>query len=83
VFRRGAINGLLPGRLPSPREYLGCEDFLVYCPRSSNAQAISYIANMLLCTATLTALLVIGGMEQNPGPGVEVENSLQILCTGC
>jgi hypothetical protein len=38
---------------------------------------------MLLCAATLTALLVIGGVEQNPGPGVEVENRLQILCNGC
>jgi hypothetical protein len=51
--------------------------------RESNGQAISYKANMLLCRATLTALMVIGGVEQNPGPGVEVENSLQILCSGC
>jgi hypothetical protein len=49
----------------------------------SNGQAISHTANMLLCAATLTALLVIGGVEQNPGPGVEVQNSLQILCSGC
>jgi hypothetical protein len=32
-FRSGAINGLLPGRLPSPQGYLGCEDILAYCPR--------------------------------------------------
>jgi hypothetical protein len=38
---------------------------------------------MLLCAATLTALLVIGRVEQNPGPGVDVENSLQILYSGC
>jgi hypothetical protein len=38
---------------------------------------------MLLCAATLTALLVINGVEQNPGPGMEVEHSLQILCSGC
>jgi hypothetical protein len=38
---------------------------------------------MLLCAATLTALLVIGGGEQTPGPGVEVDNSLQVLCSGC
>jgi hypothetical protein len=50
--------------------------------RESNGQAISYISNMLLCAATLTALSVIGGVRQNPGPGVEVENSLQILCSG-
>jgi hypothetical protein len=35
---------------------------------------------MLLYAATLTALLVIGGVEQNPGPGVKVDNSLQVLC---
>jgi hypothetical protein len=38
---------------------------------------------MLLCAAALTALLVIGGVEENPGPGVEVDNSLQVLCSGC
>jgi hypothetical protein len=38
---------------------------------------------MLLCAAALTALLVIGGVEQNPGPGVEAENNLQILYSGC
>jgi hypothetical protein len=51
--------------------------------RESNGHTINYIANMLLYAATLTALLVIGGVQQNPGPGVEVENSLQILCRGC
>jgi hypothetical protein len=44
--------------------------------RESNGQSISYIRNMFFCAAPLTALLVIGGVEQNPGPGVEVENSL-------
>jgi hypothetical protein len=38
---------------------------------------------MLLCAVTLATLSVISGVEQNPGPGVEVENSLQILCSGC
>ena len=28
-------------------------------------------------------LLVIGGVEQNPGPVVEVENTVRLLCTGC
>jgi hypothetical protein len=37
---------------------------------------------MLLCAAALTVLLVIAGVEQNPGPGVEAENSLQVLCSG-
>jgi hypothetical protein len=39
--------------------------------------------NVTLCTATLAVLLAIGGVEQNPGPGVEAENILQVLCSGC
>jgi hypothetical protein len=31
----------------------------------------------------LAALLVIGGVEQNPGPVVEVENTVRLLYTGC
>jgi hypothetical protein len=38
---------------------------------------------MLLCAAALTVLLVTGGVEQNPGPGVELENSLQVLYSWC
>jgi hypothetical protein len=36
-----------------------------------------------LCAAALAMLLVIGGVEQNPGPGVEGENIMQVLCSGC
>jgi hypothetical protein len=39
--------------------------------------------NMTLCAATLAVLLLIGGVEQNPGPGVEAENILQVSCSGC
>jgi len=38
---------------------------------------------MILCATTLAVLLVIGGEEKNPGPGMEAEKSLQILCSGC
>jgi len=31
----------------------------------------------------LAVLLVIGGVEQNPGAVVEVENTVRLLCTGC
>jgi len=31
----------------------------------------------------LAVLLVIGGVEQNPGPVVEAENIVRLLCTGC
>ncbi|PNF33662.1 hypothetical protein B7P43_G12335 [Cryptotermes secundus] len=51
--------------------------------RDSNGQAISYVGNMLLCAAALTVLLVIGMVKENPGPGVETENTLQVLCSGC
>jgi hypothetical protein len=38
---------------------------------------------MLLCATTSTELLVIGGVEQNSGPALEVDNTLQVLCSGC
>jgi hypothetical protein len=38
---------------------------------------------MILCTTTLAVLLVIGGLEKNPGPGVEAEKILQVVCSGC
>jgi hypothetical protein len=38
---------------------------------------------MLLCAVIVNVLLVIGKVEQNPGPGVKVENSLLVLCSGC
>jgi len=36
-----------------------------------------------MCAASLATYLVIGGKEQNPGPGMEGENIMQILCSGC
>jgi hypothetical protein len=38
-----------------------------------------YIGTMFLCAAVLASLLVIGGVEHNPGPGVEVG----ALCKFC
>jgi hypothetical protein len=37
----------------------------------------------VLSSIVLAVLLVIGGVEQNPGPGVEAENAIQLVCTGC
>jgi len=31
----------------------------------------------------LAVLLVIGGVEQNPGPSVEGESFMQVMCSGC
>ena len=39
-----------------------------------NGQVRSYLANSCLCAAVLAILLVIVGVEQNPGPGVEVDS---------
>jgi hypothetical protein len=36
-----------------------------------------------MCAASLATFLVIGGMEQNPGPGMEGENFMQVLFGGC
>jgi hypothetical protein len=27
--------------------------------------------------------MVIGGVEKNPGPGMEAEKMLQVVCSGC
>jgi hypothetical protein len=35
---------------------------------------------MILCEKTLAVLLVIGGMEKNPGHGVQAEKVAQVLC---
>jgi len=37
---------------------------------------------MILCATTLAGLLVIGGVEKNPGPAVEAKKILQVLCSG-
>jgi len=37
----------------------------------------------VLSSMVLAVLLVIGGVEQNPGPVVEVENTVRLLCIGC
>jgi len=36
----------------------------------------------VLSSMVLAVLLMIGGVEQNPGPVVEVENTVRRLCTG-
>ena len=48
-----------------------------------NGQVKSYLANSCLCVAVLAMLLVFGGVEQNPGPSVEVESFMQVMCSGC
>ena len=37
---------------------------------------------MILCATALAVLVIIGGVEKYPGPGVKVEKIWQILCSG-
>ena len=37
----------------------------------------------VLSPMVLAVLLIIGGVEQNPGPAVEVESTVRLLCIGC
>jgi hypothetical protein len=38
---------------------------------------------MILFATTLAVLLVIGGVEKNPGPGVEAEKIIQVVRSRC
>ena len=51
--------------------------------RKFNGQVESFLVSTYLSAAVLAALLVIEGVEQNPGPGVEGESLLQVMCSGC
>jgi hypothetical protein len=54
-------------------------------PRRGDANWVTSVCLGLtgLSSIILAILLVIGGVEQNPGPTVEVENIIQLGCTGC
>jgi hypothetical protein len=45
---------------------------------SGNCLGLTVLSSMVL-----VVLLIIGGVEQNPGPDVEVENTVRLSCTGC
>ena len=46
--------------------------------KSGDCLALTVLSSMIL-----SVLLVICGVEQNPGSVVEVENTVRLLCTGC
>jgi len=50
---------------------------------NGNGHAILCLGTTILCATTLAVLLVIGGVEENPGPGVESEKIMRVLCSGC
>jgi len=49
----------------------------------ANGTAGDCLGLTVLSSMVLAVLLVIGGVEQNPGPVVEVETTVRLLCSGC
>jgi hypothetical protein len=47
-----------------------------------HGHVISCLWPMVLSVTTLAALLAIGGLEINLGPGVETEKIMRVLCSG-
>ena len=64
------------------KDFMGCEDPMAYCTRKwlSDIMLRDYDS---VCAMMLVVLLVIGGVEKNPGPVVEAVNIIQVLCSGC
>ena len=54
-------------------------------PRRGDANGVTgnCVGLTMLSATVLAALLMIGGIEQNPGFVEEVENTVRVLCTGC
>ena len=50
---------------------------------SANGTPGDCLVLTVLNSRLLAVLLIIGGVEQNPGPPVEEENTVRLLCTGC
>ena len=48
----------------------------------ANGKTGDYLGLTVLSSVVLAMLLITGGVEQNPGPVVEVENTVRLLCTG-
>ena len=49
----------------------------------ANGKTGEYLGLMVLSPVVLAMLLIIVGVEKNPGPFVEMENTMRILCTVC
>jgi hypothetical protein len=60
---------------------LRLEDFKAKCKREWTFDIV--LRTTILCATTLAVLLVIGGVEENPGPVVEAEKIMRVLCSGC
>ena len=49
----------------------------------ANRATGDYLGLTVLSSMVVAVLLVIGGVEQNPGPCVEKMDTIQLVCTGC
>jgi hypothetical protein len=86
-FYRAPEYGLLPGKLPEARGYLGGENLMGYEDNKAyfrrKLTSDSLLRDSGSVCSDFSLLLVIGGMEKNPEPGAEVEKILQVVCSGC
>ena len=44
-----------------------------------NGHAVLCLGTTILCATTLAVLLIIGGVEENPGRGVEAQKIVRVL----
>jgi hypothetical protein len=49
----------------------------------ANGTTGDWLGLTVLSSMVLAVLLIIGGVEQNLGPVLEVVNTVRLLCTGC
>jgi len=61
--------------------HLGCTEEVIW-RGDANGTYGDCLGLMVLSSMVLAVLLVVG-VKQNPGPVVEVENTVRLLCTGC
>ena len=73
-------NGLLPGGLSGTCRYLGQRFARRGVTRLGDAnQTTCFCLGLTVLSSTLLAvLLIIGGIEQNPGPVVKMVNTVQL-----
>jgi hypothetical protein len=52
-------------------------------PDDANGTTGDCLGLTVLSVVVLVILLINGGIEQNPGPVVELENTVRFFCAGC
>ena len=72
-------NGFGSAGMPCPYRYLACEGRTAVSQVGTRGDK-TFLGAMTLCAAVIATLLVIGGVELNPGP---VDNVVKVLCSGC